>query len=504
METTTFPATPTLFLRAVRRIFNPWVLLAFLLFPCLSAHAQEDSLRKSLVKIFTTIQNPNYYEPWRVGSQETVSGSGSILSGHRILTNAHVVSNQIFIQVLKEGDSQKYTAKVVAVAHDCDLAVLQVDDPKFFEGTRPVTFGSLPNLRDRISVYGYPVGGEELSITEGVVSRVELVTYAHSMRTFLGAQTDAAINPGNSGGPVFKNGKMVGVAFQGFNAIVAQNTGYFVPIPIVQRFLRVIQKGPYQEIPALGVYAQTLENPTLRSYLRMKPGQSGLLASKVVYGSSSWGLVKENDVLMSTDGYPIANDGTIAFRNGERLGFQYPLCTHSVGDLLRLKVLREGKTLTLKVPLKKECRLVPYVRYDESPSYFIFDGLIFQPLDTNYLNISKDSNPEFVRLYFDGLPSPDLKQVVVINHIIPHEINKGYDSTYTNLIVKKVNGIPITEMKDLIAAFQKPVDGRDLIEIDKAKEVGTLIVLDAAKSKQATAEILDRNNIPSDRSEDLK
>jgi hypothetical protein len=59
-------------------------------------------------------------------------------------------------------------------------------------------------------------------------------------------------------------------------------------------------------------------------------------------------------------------------------------------------------------------------------------------------------------------------------------------------------------MKDLIQAFEKPQDGRHVIEFDNPVEVGTKIVLDAAKAKEATREILAKNNIPSDRSQDLK
>src|SRR5260221_12384676 len=93
-----------------------------LLPPCLFSAASEDLLQKSLVKIFTTAQEPNYYEPWRIGPQQGMNGSGCVISGNRILTNAHVVSNAIFIQVLKEGDSQKYVAKREFVANDSDRA----------------------------------------------------------------------------------------------------------------------------------------------------------------------------------------------------------------------------------------------------------------------------------------------------------------------------------------------------------------------------------------------
>jgi S1-C subfamily serine protease len=471
--------------------------------PC-AAGATEDPLRKSAVKIFTTIQNPNYYEPWRVGPEENVSGSGCVIKGNLILTNAHVVSNEIFIQVLKDGDTKKYTAKKKYVAHDCDLAILKVEDPAFFKGTRPVTFGGLPALKDDVAVYGYPVGGEELSITEGEVSRIEVITYSHSMRNLLGIQTNAAINPGNSGGPVFYHKKMVGVAFQGYNAVVAQNTGYIVPVQLIQRFLKQIKEGPYSPVPTLGLYCESMENDSLRAYYGMGPEQTGLLVAKVIYGSSAWGQLQENDILLSIDGYPIANDGTIALSKGQRLNFQYPLCLHRVGDSIDFDVLRGKQTLKVTVPLKEDARLVPLVKYDTDPTYFIFGGLVFTPLSANYFQASKNSSSAFMPLYFEGLPSADRKQVVIISHILSHEINKGYGSRYNNLVVKKVNGVPITEMKDLTGAFEKPLDGKQVIEIDNPVEVGTKIILDAAKAKQATLDILEKNHISSDRSQDLK
>src|SRR5579859_1404852 len=260
-----------------------YMLLLFLTVAFLVAGplaAGEDPLRKSVVKIFTAAQRPNYYEPWRTGTEENVSGSGCILPGHLILTNAHVVSDQIFIQVLKDGDTQKYTAKEVAVAHDCDLAILKVDDSGFFKGTKPVTFGDLPSQGEAVTVYGYPVGGEELSTTQGIVSRIEVVAYSHSLRHLLGVQTDAAINPGNSGGPVFnKKKKMVGVAFQGYNAAVAQNTGFFIPTLFVKRLLKEAKAGGYTGIPSLGIYAQAMENKSMRDYYGMSSHQTGLLVN---------------------------------------------------------------------------------------------------------------------------------------------------------------------------------------------------------------------------------
>ena len=79
---------------------------------------------------------------------------------------------------------------------------------------------------------GFPIGGERLSITEGVVSRIEMFSYAHSQRCLLGVQIDAAINDGNSGGPVLRGGQLAGIAFQALES--GENIGYAIPVPVIR------------------------------------------------------------------------------------------------------------------------------------------------------------------------------------------------------------------------------------------------------------------------------
>jgi hypothetical protein len=283
---------------------------------------------------------------------------------------------------------------------------------------------------------------------------------------------------------------------------MAQNTGYLVPMMLVERFLKEIRTGQYHPVPSLGIFKQPLENDTVRSYFGMKPGQTGVLVSSVVYGSSASGILQEKDVMLSIAGYPIANDGTIPFRPGERLNSNYPLCFHQPGDHLSLDILRGGKPMAVTLTLKEDPRLVPSLAYDVSPTYFIFDGLVFTPLTLNYMRAKEGA--DFSTYYYDGLPGPDRKQVVLISHVISHEINKGYGSSCSNLVVRSVNGHPISEMKDLLKAFDDPKGGWHVIETGDDPDSQMRIVLDASKSKQATAEILGLNHIPSDRSEDLK
>jgi S1-C subfamily serine protease len=82
--------------------------------------------------------------------------------------------------------------------------------------------------REKVYVLGFPVGGNDLSITEGVVSRVEVQSYSHSHARALAVTVDAAINSGNSGGPVLSQltGGLVGVAFQGYAGSSVENQGH--------------------------------------------------------------------------------------------------------------------------------------------------------------------------------------------------------------------------------------------------------------------------------------
>jgi len=123
--------------------------------PAFAALSIERIARASVVKVYSTIQHENYQLPWQGGRSAAGTGSGFVIHGRRILTNAHVVSDVRFLQVQKDSDPRRFHAKVLFIGHDCDLAVLEVDDASFFEGTRPVRFASaLPKLNDVVTALG--------------------------------------------------------------------------------------------------------------------------------------------------------------------------------------------------------------------------------------------------------------------------------------------------------------------------------------------------------------
>lgn len=90
-----------------------------------------------------------YYEKTNVGF---------IISGKKILTNAHVIADHTFVLVRKHGSPTKYRAEVQAVGHECDLAILVVDSEEFWKDTNCLELGDIPILQETVAVVGYPQG----------------------------------------------------------------------------------------------------------------------------------------------------------------------------------------------------------------------------------------------------------------------------------------------------------------------------------------------------------
>lgn len=199
-------------------------------------------LFKGTLKVHVSVARPHFAIPWSMKNAHSSTASGFVIKHNGryvIITNAHAVANATQVQVRFHGSAVKLPAKVLAVAHDCDLAILDCDGLQEEGPARVLELSDrVPELQETVNVVGYPLGGDQLSISTGVCSRIDFGLYTHASRDNLCVQVDAAINSGNSGGPVFSaDGKVVGVAFQSMDAQDAQLVGYVIPIPVLRHVL---------------------------------------------------------------------------------------------------------------------------------------------------------------------------------------------------------------------------------------------------------------------------
>lgn len=462
----------------------------------------------SVVKVFCVHSEPNYSLPWQRKRQCSSSSSGFVIKGRRVLTNAHSVEHYTQVKLKKRGSDTKYVATVLAIGTECDIALLTVDGDEFWEGVSPVEFGDLPSLQDAVTVVGYPIGGDTISVTSGVVSRIEILSYVHGSTDLLGLQIDAAINSRNSGGPAFNDkGNCVGIAFQSLKHEDVENIGYVIPTPVIMHFIKDYKKnGAYTGFPILGVEWQKMENPDLRLSMGMKPDQKGVRIRRIDPTAPESMILMPSDVIRSFDGVDIANDGTVPFRHGERIGFSYLVSQKYSGDNAVIKVLRRNsEILNFNIKLATQKRLIPAHNRGRPPSYYIIAGFVFTTVSVPYLRSEYGKDYEYDapvklldKLLHEFRQSPD-EQIVVVSQVLVADINIGYEEI-VNTQVLAFNGEPVKNLKSLASMVEKCID--EFLKFDL--EYQQVVVLQTRTAKSATSDILTTHCIPFAMSEDLR
>ncbi|MGE9267736.1 MAG: trypsin-like peptidase domain-containing protein [Verrucomicrobiales bacterium] len=450
----------------------------------------------SVVRIEVATQTPDYRTPWNSGRFAGGIGTGFIIGKNRILTNAHVVSNARRVLVTQRGSSRKHPARVKFIAHDCDLALLEVEDFTPFEKFLHLELGEMPALESEVSAIGYPVGGDRLSVTRGVVSRIDFRPYSHSRAdSHLVVQIDAAINPGNSGGPVVQGGKVVGVAFQGLTT--ADNTGYIIPTPVVRRFLKDVEDGRYDRYVDLGITSFPLFNPAMRKAYGLSQSERGVLVASVVPEGTCDGVLERGDILLKIAGYDIDNAGNIKVA-GESLDMNEVVERKFAGDEVELVFLRGSEEKTAKVTLKGLPASRMYaLRYDEQPRYFFYGGLVFQPLDFNLYATYKFKNQRVRSLFTDYVAKGIFKEredIVVLTRVESDRLTTHFDG-FKGMVLDEIDGVKVRSLKQVaeLLSQENPPDYREL----KFNGGARPLVLPSAEIEAAQERLMRRLSIPS-------
>jgi len=485
--------------------YYQWILVAVSVFSGVLNASQtnkQQGLEKSVVLIRSIKQDFDYVTPWKQKAMMQVIGSGFLISGQKIITNAHNVSNCKYVEVKKENIAKRYPARVTFIGHDCDLAILTVDDESFFNDTIPLELAGIPKVNSTVSTYGFPVGGNRISVTEGVVSRIETDIYVHTgADAHLAIQTDAAINPGNSGGPVMQNGKVVGLAFQGLE--MAENIGYMIPTTVIRHFLVDIEDSEYDGFGSLGVLLYPgLHSLSYKDYLKVPPHGDGIIVVSTMMHSSVESILQPNDVITRIDDYNIDDDGLVQIY-GLTLHLSEVLETKHIGRTVQLTFYRGGKlmteiaTLALNRPIFEQAR-----QYDSPPRYVCFAGLTFVPATRNFLETwGRDWQtdiPHYLRYLFRYSMQLNTdrqrKEYVVLAEIMPDEVN-SYAGDFRSQPVESINGINIWGLDDVYKAFKQDVD--DFYTIKFMGNNRTLHI-DAKKARLRHQLILNKYHIPTE------
>jgi S1-C subfamily serine protease len=467
--------------------------------------AAEAKIRDSVVKINATMRSPDLVKPWTKQTPREVSGTGIVIEGKRILTNAHVVSyaSQVFVESNESSD--KLPAQVVAVSPGIDLAVLRLEDESFFDKRTPLPRTSaLPEVKETVLAYGYPQGGSTLAITKGIVSRIEFTGYSDDV-SGVRVQVDAAINPGNSGGPALIDGKMIGVIFSKLTR--ADNIGYIIPSEEVDLFLKDVADGRYDGKPAMHEPLQSLENDALRSFLRLDRKAQGLVVSGPNPADPKDPL-KPFDLVTKIGDHELDNTGMVKINDRLRLNHLYLIQKVARDNKVPLTVIRQGKTIKVDLPVKSHYpKLIEPLR-GTYPSYFVYGPLVFSPVTSELASALGGGGTAYLASIESPLatrrgdePRFEGEQLVIVAApMFPHRIGKGYDNPNFK-VVKEINGVRVKNIRHMVELLRDSKEKYTTISFDdRASET---IVFNHQEALKATEEVLSDNSIRERASDDL-
>jgi hypothetical protein len=294
---------------------------------------------------------------------------------------------------------------------------------------------------------------------------------------------------------------VVGVAFQGISGL--ENTGFFIPPPVIQHFLKDTQDGKYDGFPRVGINMATLQNPAYRAMLKMPDNNQGVRVDRILPKSDAAGVLKEDDVVLQIDEYPVASDNTIVYL-GNRVAAQHAFQLAQSGESVPLKIWRNGQEQDVKVTVKSFVEdQAEGNQYDIKPRYFVFGGLIFTPLSRDYLRESARDGGEGAgaeltyELFFRSRENPDdvREEPVVLSGVLSDAVNANF-KIRGRALVDTINGIRIDKMADVVRAFETSTNAYDVIDFVRSHQFESL---DHAAAVRANADILKTYGVPKDR-----
>lgn len=465
---------------------------------CRAESKTERDIRRSVVRILATQRYPNHLRPWMKLNTREISGSGVVIDGQRILTNAHLViyAKQIYVEPYQSSD--KLAATVERLAPDIDLALLKVEDAAFWKNRPAVRKATgLPEGKDAVSVYGFPVGGTSLAVTKGAVARISYGPLGSEYGLHI--QIDGAVNPGNSGGPALVKDEMIGVVVGA--SVQGQNIGYVIPNEEIDDFLKR-PAGKSSGKPRIMDEMQTLLNDALRNKLKLDKNIRGLLVRTPASAEPSYPL-KRGDIITRIGTYDIDNDSMIRVKENLRLSFLYAVPKLVARERVPLTVLRQGRSQTIELPVLRERHMLLRSLEGKYPSYFVYGPLVFSPASTPLArileNVALEGSPLWSRANQEAaFPGEEL---VVVTTMLPHKIRKGY-SDPTGQVVKEVNGKRIRNLRHLIETLAGLNDR--YVEFEFHEKYVETLVFERKEVLAAMEDILTDNNIGHPCSADLR
>ncbi len=458
-------------------------------------------LKTSVVRVNSTQQSWNPSQPWEKTSPRERRALGAIIAPGQVLTTAELVADATYLELESTDGTRFAQAKVAAVDYEVNLALLEAaseeDGKALFAGTNPLEISAPVAIGESLEIFQVEDNGVPL-LTAGLLQSIDVTAHFLPNQSFLTYMVKASMQSAASSYslPVLKDGKLAGVllSYDGEDQL-----SDVCSTDIVSKFLDQAKAGSYKGFPSLGVAVARTEDPSFRSWLKIPEAEGGIYVNSVrKSGSAEAAGVKKGDVILAIDGRKIDRRGY----------YQHPVYGNlfwghmvrgekAVGDAVTLSLLRGGEPLEIKVTLNREeeqSKLVPGYAFGRAPNFLVKGGFVFQELSRTLLEAFGEEWMQRAPLnLMDAYENPEkfedkADRVVFLSGSIPTPATIGYERL-RNLIVKKVNGKDIRNMKTLIEAFESNKEELHSIEFE---DEDFTVYLDQNVSTMVDSQLLKR------------
>lgn len=462
---------------------------------------QRPELKQSVVRINSTQQSWNPGQPWEKNPPGQRRALAPIIGINQVLTTGELVADATYLEFESTDGTQMLPAKVIAVDFEANLALLgPIDEEKgkkFFEGTKPLELGVSPKIGDTLEILQVEDNGMPL-LTAGSLQSVDVITNFLEGQFFLTFEVKASMQSAASSFslPVLHDGKLAGL-LASYDS--KDQLSDVTATELLARFLQAAKTTPYAGFPSLGLNTSRTEDPSFRKWLKLADDQGGLYVSSVRKGGAAEtaGLHK-GDVLLAIGDHAIDRRGYYSHPIYGSLFWSHLVRGEkNTGDIISVSLLREGQPLKLDVTLARSDetkKLVPSYTFNQAPNYLVKGGLIFQELTKPLLEAFGEEWKSRAPLnLMDAYQNPDkyeakADRIVFLSGVIATPATIGYERL-RNLVVKKVNGLEIRDMKSLAEAFKKGTGGLHSIEFD---DENLTVQLDEATTSTVDKQLLQR------------
>jgi S1-C subfamily serine protease len=458
-------------------------------------------LRNSVVRINSTQQSWNAGQPWEKNPPNQRRALAAIVGPQQVLTTSELVADATYLEFESTDGTRFAQAKVLAVDYEANLALLgpasEKEGTALFAQTTVLEIVTPPKIGQTLGIMQVEDNGQTL-ITPGTLQSVDVTSSFIAGQRFLTYMIKASMQSAASSYslPVLQENKLAGVLIS-YNS--KDQICDVASTDIILRFLKEAADGDYKGFPNLGISIARTEDSSFRQWLKLKDDQGGIYISKVRKGGAGdLAGIKVGDVLLAVDGQAIDRRGYYQHPNYGSLFWGNLIRGEKfTGDTVMLSILRDGQATEIKATLTREEeseRLVPTHQFGKAPNYLIKGGFVFQELSRPLLEaFGEDWSSRAPLNFLDALENPEkyedkADRIVFLSGSIPTPATIGYESL-RNLIVRKVNGQEITNMKTLIAAFKGNMN--ELHSIEFAEEDFT-VYLDDSVSTNVDSQLLKR------------